>query len=424
MRKGRIETTSYFEFGAISEPSAPTSGVRLYSPANNELAWNGIDAFARVLSGALTADRTYDLPDQSGTIALLSDTGSVAGQVVFPGAISPTDTGTVNNWEPAGLSSAYRINWTGAAGALVTGLSGGTSGRRVFISNATTSQVLCLVHGSTLSTAGNRFSFTQLGKSNHLYVFPGEGLELIYNAGVWSGDATVGLRNINNNNTCRVYTQTASSGTSVSWTGIVHTSAGGTISTPALTNTFSGMFLRTQGTTGTTAGTQSGTRSQGIVMRGAAAGMGGWHFSTRWLMASASANSSAFVGLAPSAAPGNVNASTLLNQVGFQVDPTQTTLRIGSNDNTGAATVTDLGASFPYNTTAVYEIHLFALSNNSSIQYAIHRLDNLTILPAVGSLTTDLPASTTILGLHVWTCNRTDAATCQINWADSWLMVP
>jgi hypothetical protein len=426
MKNGRQETTSYFEFGNSSKPATPSSGFRLYAFGNSALGWVGTDGFTRAIGGGtLTGDRTYALQDQSGTIALLSDTGSVAGQVVFPGLISPTDVGTLNDWAPTGFSSAYRINWNGASGAIVTGLSGGTVGRRVMINNITAAQVLCLVTGSALSASANRFNFTQLGKSNHLYVFPGEALELVYGLGAWNGNGTVGLRNLNNNLVGQIYRQVAGSGTAPINLGLIHTSGGGTISTttPASTSVRMGL-ARTTGDTGATAGTQTGTRSQGLVFRGAVVNGGGFHVNLQFLFGATSANASFFVGLFNSAAPGNVNASTLLNQVGFQVDPAETTLRIGSNDGTGAATRVDLGANFPINTTVFYECHLFASANSSSIQYAIHRLDDLTILPAIGSITTDLPTGSQLLALHVWGCNRTDAVSNTIAWGNSTIRIP
>ena len=54
-----------------SAPSAPASGFTLYANPSNALSWIGANGFRRVFDGtANTANRTYTLPNASGTIAL------------------------------------------------------------------------------------------------------------------------------------------------------------------------------------------------------------------------------------------------------------------------------------------------------------------------------------------------------------------
>lgn len=54
-----------------SAPSTPASGFSLYANASNALAWKGANGYIRVFDGTTnTADRTYTLPDASGTLML------------------------------------------------------------------------------------------------------------------------------------------------------------------------------------------------------------------------------------------------------------------------------------------------------------------------------------------------------------------
>jgi len=64
-------------YGAISQSSAPptpSDGFRLFADSSGRMAWKGTNGFLRIFDGvANTVDRTYILPDSSGTVALTSD---------------------------------------------------------------------------------------------------------------------------------------------------------------------------------------------------------------------------------------------------------------------------------------------------------------------------------------------------------------
>ena len=339
---------------------------------------------------------------------------------VFGGMISPTDAANVNDWAPSGLASAAEIRWNGAGSIVVTGLTGGYDARLIKISNITADRMLCLAHENTGSSAANRFSNLFLGRGTHVLLPPGRSAWFTYSSASsrWVLDETSYSPSLQNR--YRVYRgQVPGSGTAPQAFGIPHTSGGGTISHPGpATTNFATSRQRVRGATGTTAGTQSGTRgSANFVLRGNAAGIGGFHARFIWGKNTNTSGGSEFVGLFNSAAPGNANADSLLNQVGFQRNPAETTWRIGSNDGSGSATRTDLGANYSVTTTSqVFEGHLWAAPNGSAILYAIWRLDNLTVIPVVGSLTTDLPTNTNFLTTHVWCCNRADAATIETEW--------
>jgi hypothetical protein len=66
------------------------------------------------------------------------------------------------------------------------------------------------------------------------------------------------------------------------------------------------------------------------------------------------------------------------------------------NDGSGAATQIDLGASFPVpSATAAYEYLFYSVPGGTQVEYMVRRLDSRAV--AQGSLTTDLPATTTAL---------------------------
>lgn len=76
----------YGEYGA--QASAPTNpagaGFRMYAGSTGALSWirndGGSDTYIRTLDGTLSANRTYTLPDASGTIALTSALGNYFAQ--------------------------------------------------------------------------------------------------------------------------------------------------------------------------------------------------------------------------------------------------------------------------------------------------------------------------------------------------------
>jgi hypothetical protein len=78
-------------------------------------------------------------------------------------------------------------------------------------------------------------------------------------------------------------------------------------------------------------------------------------------------------------------------------------------NGTGAAvTALDLGASFPLNTTNFFEMVLFCKPGVASVDYRITELNANVV--ASGTLTTNLPGTTTYLSLHHWITNNATAA--------------
>lgn len=74
-----------------SAPSTPTSGFRLYANSANALSWVGANGFTRTFDGtANTANRTYTLPDTSGTFGLLGAAQTWDGLNTFTSVLNAT----------------------------------------------------------------------------------------------------------------------------------------------------------------------------------------------------------------------------------------------------------------------------------------------------------------------------------------------
>ena len=132
------------------------------------------------------------------------------------------------------------------------------------------------------------------------------------------------------------------------------------------------------------------------------AGDGGFHMVYRWAPATgvATATHRAFAGMrGNTAAPSDVEPSTLTSMCGMGWDAADTNIQFMHNDASGIATKIDLGASFPVPTvdrTSVYEIALFAPPGTTqSLSYEVTDLVSGAV--ATGTVTTDLPATSQLL---------------------------
>ena len=187
----------------------------------------------------------------------------------------------------------------------------------------------------------------------------------------------------------------------------------GTVSHPTPTTTnLSTSIRRWRLTSAATANAAAEDRSSQLqVVRGNAAGVGGFTMVATVIIGSATALQRGFFGLmsATGATATTANPSALTNIVAFMWDSSETTLRIGHNDASGACTRVDLGANFPTNvTTAVYRVMLFCRPNDDRIRYFISRED--TGDTTDGELTTDIPANTQFLTPHLYMNNGGTAA--------------
>lgn len=109
-----------------------------------------------------------------------------------------------------------------------------------------------------------------------------------------------------------------------------------------------------------------------------------------------------FMGLwASTAAPTDVNPSTLVNMIGLGYDSADTQVQIMHNDGSGAATKIALGAGFPKPTAAdvnFYTLRLTTVPGSGVVNYEVSEIS--TGNTASGSISTNLPAATTTLNFY------------------------
>jgi hypothetical protein len=100
-------------------------------------------------------------------------------------------------------------------------------------------------------------------------------------------------------------------------------------------------------------------------------------------------------------------------EVGVGATSTDTAnMKLYYNDNVGAPSTVDLGANYPAKTArgGIVELVLWAESSASAIKYQVRRLDDLTIAPTTGSLSSDIPSTSTQLNPHFTINNNATAA--------------
>lgn len=198
----------------------------------------------------------------------------------------------------------------------------------------------------------------------------------------------------------------------------------GTITIGNITPTTAlGNAVRANYTSTTTAGNVTGvwqTGTSNTVTRATGNGLGGFRYVVRFGLVSLQSGNRGYFGLTDS------------NTAGSNIDPlTSTTpgkLGVGFNANTGnlrlinnvtgtAPTTLDLGANFVLSTTSLYELVLFCRPGNGTtagdISYRVRVYgsngDN-PVQEVSGTLTTNIPAASTILYPTMWMTNNATAA--------------
>lgn len=180
---------------------------------------------------------------------------------------------------------------------------------------------------------------------------------------------------------------------------------------PGATSTsYYASLVRGRYTTAAVAGMQSGYNGALLCLwRGNAAGRGGFRAEFRFGVDTTVATTRIGVGLATGPLALNVNdPSATLNCILVGADAADTTLQVMSNDGAGVATKVNLGASFPITNDAVYRAVFTATANASSVAYTVTREDSTAV--ATGTISTDLPSSTTFMGPVAYVGNGATAA--------------
>lgn len=208
-----------------------------------------------------------------------------------------------------------------------------------------------------------------------------------------------------------------STGTTINTLGMPNSTVG-TASTPSITTTnLLTSMRRVTITSAATANSASELRAAvPLVWRGNSAGLGGFFYASRFSTTSTTANQRLFSGLTATTGATNTSIapSAIVNMLGVGWDSADANLHIMHNDGSGTATKVDLGSSFPANTTtAVYELILYAAANGSSVGYRVQRLDTGAVTS--GTITTDMPAATSLLTHHQYMNNGGTAAAVILN---------
>jgi hypothetical protein len=211
--------------------------------------------------------------------------------------------------------------------------------------------------------------------------------------------------------------------TSLSIFGSTATGAGTCSYTAAAATNLKTSVRRMNYSSGTTAGTVAYQRQAALMAwRGNSAGVGGFFYTTRFGMSTLQNGNRAFVGLSDSIAnPTNVDptTNTTPGKIGMAINANTGNWNLVNNITGTAPTVTGLGASFPVDTTSLYELILFSAPNGSSIGWRVTNLS--TGAQTSGSLSTNIPAQGTFLNPVLWVTNNATAAAAIIETAGWYL---
>ena len=210
----------------------------------------------------------------------------------------------------------------------------------------------------------------------------------------------------------RVATWNPATTTTVTAVGMPVTNVG-TVSTPAIASTNRKTSMRRW--TLTSAAVINSVADQrcaaNVCWRGNASGLGGFTYTNRIALTTLQATGMGFFGLygSTTALATTLLLSGVVNCVGLGFQRgTHTNWQLVHNDGSGAPTLTNLGASFPINTTDVLTIFIGAAPNDSTIGVRVINETSGDAFDAV--LTTDIPATTTFLTPRNYLNNDTTAA--------------
>lgn len=149
-----------------------------------------------------------------------------------------------------------------------------------------------------------------------------------------------------------------------------------------------------------------GSFNEGVTIGGSNAWEGGFYSVQHWGPATGASISThrAFCGLWNNNAATDVEPSTLFDIVGMGWDAADANVQFMHNDGSGAATKTDLGASFPVpsaDRADTYRLEMYSPPGTTqSVSYRVTHLETGAV--ATGTVTTNLPLNTQGLGSNTW----------------------
>lgn len=203
------------------------------------------------------------------------------------------------------------------------------------------------------------------------------------------------------------WAQPTGNGTTINYMGAGFTATGtATAASVAATNIHTALrrlnYLVTTAATTAVAGWRQGILTFFIGAPGAA--YGGFHYVCRFGRATGNAANATLRGftgfVATTAAPSDADPSASTNIIGVGCDAADTNYQIMHNDASGAATKIDTGfAKATADATEAYELQLYApTGRGGQVDYLFKRLSDGASVS--GSITTNLPTDTTLLGLR------------------------
>lgn len=334
-----------------------------------------------------------------------------------PSVITASPSADQNDYAPTGWAGCTTLRLTHTAPFVISGFAAGVAGERKRIVNCTAEYPIVICDEAvTSSSAANRVKVSATGYlRGHYLLLPGDAIVIEYDgtSSRWRvvGESAGAMR--------RALRLT------LSWIpnpsgNYYFVGPGSTVygNTPSGVNTSSGSYRSERAsvnnnTTGSAASTSGARTFQSPLIRGSAAGRGGFLIRLEFSGINVPGTACAlFLGVRNTAtAIGDVDTSTLVNVYGVGLDPTQSTLRAVKNDGTGTATMTDLGANYPFDQTACHELHLLCAPGSAGgMSGVIWRQDDLSIVPKVWYDSTEIPAAGTALNYMEHIGNRAAAA--------------
>lgn len=177
--------------------------------------------------------------------------------------------------------------------------------------------------------------------------------------------------------------------------------------------------IPTTAVAGILASAYAATAGLAPVLRGNVQGQGGFRLVIRFSLEALQTGNRAFFGIADVVtAPTNVDptTNTTPGKIGLAINASTGNWNLVHNVTASAPTVIALGANFPVDTTSLMELVLYCrpfLSTAGNIGYRVRRYTTNSDAPAfeaTGTLSTNLPAATTLLHLSNWMTNNATAA--------------
>jgi len=318
------------------------------------------------------------------------------------------------------LGTATMVVSRSTASVVYTGFVAGLPGQVVTFRNAS-GYLNVLAVGPTDSAAANRMQ-NPGGIGASLVLCDGDEVRLAYDGDDERWIVTPIRRLLSHGDTPgHVRRLLPSTGTTIVEQEVVFSDSTGTRSTPTPVTggTMAAARFRLKGETGAVSSNVAGWRAQTTYpILPSAGGLGGFAAEIGWgyeLCADTAVEG--ICGLSATSSPGVGNPYTDMASVAaFTHDNGDANWSFSHNDAAGVCTQVPLGAGFPVSATPVFRGTIFNPPGATRISYALVREDDLTIVPAVGDVTTNLP--TVGMGPYVF-CTTKAAASREI-WLDGW----